>query len=385
MSWFGLFKKQRNEVMGEIQKEKINFERLPQIIEEREKEHLRKYGELRKEVKENILILEESLQEPIKLLEKVDIDKKKEHEKIKFIVKENLFLYISLLRKLITQLRGTFVDDSNDYFIKINSILKDFDSSAHLPFEKSTFLVGEEMRVTREVIGAFIRDFRKCDKINLEINEEAKKIQYILELFNELEDKKKHTKEIENDKARLDKDISECKKEVEINIMQIKKIRSGEEYLKDIKMKELNVKVIENELNSLKNRINFKLLGKCFHHDEKKNNLLKKYQSNFRFALLEDEHLEILEMVKSAQSLELGDIDKLVGKLKVVPELHGGEKEVFLFEEDLNKKEKEILSLKNEAAEELKKKEKNMIKIKELEFEIMNCSRKIFMNYEIIS
>lgn len=374
------------EIEEESLTEKISFEQLPQRLKERENEILEKSKYLKKEIEERSYLLERDLRGPIVLLENLNLDKRKEHEKIKFVVKENLHLYIFLLKKLTTRLKEISEERIQEYLEKVSLILQEFNSSAHLPFEKSTLLVGEEMRAPTAAVRAFAKDFKELAAKSQEMIEEIEKIHNIEELFYELKEKSNYVDSLSVSHKKIDSEIQRKREEIEVKRKNIERIKSSEEYRKELTLKESRAGEIENEIHLLRSKIDFKLLARCFHHDDAKNFLLKRYASNFKSALLEDEPLQILEMIKAAQNLDLEELRKIRARLSgvVEPFVSRSEQELFYLEDTLKKAELENSGATLRIQEELKKKEKTLLKIKKLESEVTSSAQHFFPKWEIV-
>lgn len=111
----------------------------------KKKEIGEKKGEIKKEVRGRIERFCPDLEEAVRVLREKDISEKKEHEKIKTIVNENLNLYIGYTERLIENLKAVEEEDGRNYLNKVLKVLQDFKMQSFKAFEKTTLLIGKEM------------------------------------------------------------------------------------------------------------------------------------------------------------------------------------------------------------------------------------------------
>src|SRR3989344_2611093 len=108
MQWLdkikGIFKEER--VVESKKPESISFEDIYSKVEDKVKENSIREDNLKKQISDRINQFDYELNRALESLEKIDLSGRKEHEKIKLVVTENLNLYISQLKRLIYNLKN---------------------------------------------------------------------------------------------------------------------------------------------------------------------------------------------------------------------------------------------------------------------------------------
>ncbi len=390
MSWLdklkNVFKEEKKE---ERQIEKISIEQLVQRLDEERKDFLEKEESLKKEVMARIYQLDIDINKSIELLKRVDLEQRKEYEKIKLIVRENLSLYIALLLIIIFNLKNINIKDIKAYIERIFTILNYFDKSSHKPFEKATILIGEELRTTKNLIKDFFIYVKKIVKDNNEFFEKMKNIGDITILTNEIKQNNAYLKILDIQCQEFNKQLNKKIEEQYTYKDKIEQIKNSDKYKMDLREKENYIKKLrefEEEIQSVRNRINLKLLAKHFHYDNKKNKIIHEYSTNFKSALQNDENLEIFNMIKIAQHIELNDLKEVRAKIISLNEkiITDTEKEISSIEDKIKSIELEILSIKSNLADELKKKDKILLKTEKIVLETKKQAEPLFPNSKII-
>lgn len=344
--------------------------RMKKSLEESEKSSLNS-------IKSNLTELIGELESHVKVLEKIRLEDKKEEQRIKIIVKENLFLFIKYLKVYIEKLKN--VREEN--FLKnISSILSEFSKKSEASYQKATILIGKEMGNVKESISRFVASSKR-------IIEENKENLASLEIIKDIEKKIKLLEEAKNSKSEIESKIHELElrkkdKNEAVNILEeeVHKIKQSESYRANIKRKEENEnkkQEIKKEVNKLRESIDFKHLAGIFHTNEKKMSLVKYYSENFSQALESDSGESLIEILKEInynkeienkiqaltarkkevdsfnQVNETKDIEASITKIKSESELVDNEKSRL--EKALEKQDTLKKSLINEIKRELEK------------------------------
>jgi len=391
MSWLNKIKslifEEKKEIKSEAPAKVINFEDISSLLEEKAKVMGKKEGEIKNRVINRINELGGKLEEGVNLLERVNLNERKENERLKLIVKENSHQYASLVLRLISKLKevgkGGERKEKNKIEIKIllENIVKslnEFYKSSIIPFQKSIILIGAEMENIKIAIKefsdeivligreneAFFNEYELTIKINalfLEFKEEEKQGENMVYLLEEQRNKEIYVKK-EYDKI-----------ENEINI-----IKNGKDYEENVKEREKKKNEIGKKISELKAGIDFKELSKQYHSIEKIHKIIKKYSDNFSSALIGDKELEFERVLVDENQKELlRELrDKLMDSIK---------EEQTKVEENINLLEKMRENIRNELKTmesniEIigKKKEKLINRKNKLKEEIMTLVEKIF-------
>ena len=386
--------KLKNVFMREIKKEerqieKISIERLEQILDMMRKDSLEKDELLKKEITMIIYQLDIDINKSIESLKRIDLDQRKEYDKIKLIVKENLILYTTHLLRLIVNLKNINIKDLKIYIERIFTILNNFDKSSHMPFEKATILIGEELLATKILIKDFFMNIRKIVDNNNEFFEKIKKINDLNIL---IKDVKQNTDYLEILNRKCDEFNKQLNKKIEEQYDhndKIEQIKNSNKYKSDLQEKEDYIKKLrefEEEVQSVRNRINLKLLANYFHYDNKKNRIIHEYSTNFKSALQNDKNLEIFNMIKIAQNIELNDLKEIQAKILSLNEKITTDSEMVIssIKDKIKSIELEILSIKSNITNELKKKDKILLKTEKIVLETQKQAESLFPNSKII-
>ena len=155
----------------EPKKVKLRFNKLEGWLYEKikmnkEKEH-RILISINSIISETILTLNEQRF----MLDKIDLKDRKEEERLKRIVVENISFYSSHLDKLIFNLKNLKKESLEEMLEHLNKIFLDFKQKSNTSFEKSTILVGKELGDIKETITKFsneLNDVLTEDKETLE-------------------------------------------------------------------------------------------------------------------------------------------------------------------------------------------------------------------------
>jgi len=319
---------------------------------------------LTKEVDELNLLLSEQ----IPILTKIDISERKEMEKIKIIVMDNLKQYLSQLEKLRIELKEAENENPSTYSNQIHQIFLSFDKNSKTCLDKSTILIGKEFEPVKNSIKEFSKSY---NEIILSHKDAIETEPVLIELKNLL-NKKTELIKIKQDSENQSKNITEKIKVFGKNITEkeknIENIKKGQEYLNFLEDKE-KIKKDKNNLNQkimeLKEKIDIKLLAKYFHNDAKKSKIISNYTDNFISSLENDKGMQIINLIKETKP-EL-NIEEELKKLKLKNESLKESKESEV-EVELRLAEEELANLKNKTKdyeEELKKEERKIEKFNE--------------------
>jgi hypothetical protein len=371
MSFFDKIKKlfeEDKKPEKETRTESISFEQLPKKIEALIKESSAKNQGLRKQIDERISAFALDIGGLINNLKQVDLSKRKEYDKIKVAVKQNLELYIFYLDKLSKDLKKLEDGDLGKHIDKIFLILNDFNKASYAPFEKATFLIGKEMAAARNAVMAFAQDMNRIVEDNKTFFEEAKLINQVNNLVKEAVQAEALSKDAEFKIANFGEKIKSLREEHENTKKEIDNVKNSEDYKKDSEEKEDYIRkqnLLEKELQLIRQKTELKSLAKVFHHDKKKSHLIKEYSNDFKKALKSDETLEIVRMVEEVQKIDISSLKGIQEKLaeSSMP-VTKTDKAILGLEDKLKSIESEVIN-KEAAINEEKRKQERLAKKKE--------------------
>jgi len=364
-------------------KEIINIEELPSRLEIKINELNALKRQLKNEISKKVSCFEIETNEKIVDLENIDISQRKEYDKIKIIVKDNLNIYISHLKRTIDNIKKAEHEVIENYIIRIFQTLNEFNKISSKPFEKATILIGEELGNTKAIVISFIQDINKIVGDNNFIFEKNKSYGIIGNLLSESKQLNSLYMEIDNKLLGSNINLENAKAEQNILNSKLSEIKETDSF-KEYAQEKLNYKnrlyFLESEIQVINEKLKLKLLLKKFHHNKKIDELVRDYINNFKNALKEDKELNIINILDE-------DNKKLAFKLREIQNtlisLHPLsptkiDKEISIFEEKINESGAYIINLENSIKNENKIKEKISIKLQKINSDLMEESKLLF-------
>ena len=377
-----MFTKKQEKKDDEI-KEIINIEELPSRLEIKINELNALKRQLKNEISKKVSCFEIETNEKIVDLENIDISQRKEYDKIKIIVKDNLNIYISHLKRTIDNIKKAEHEVIENYIIRIFQTLNEFNKISSKPFEKATILIGEELGNTKAIVISFIQDINKIVGDNNFIFEKNKSYGIIGNLLSESKQLNSLYMEIDNKLLGSNINLENAKAEQNILNSKLSEIKETDSF-KEYAQEKLNYKnrlyFLESEIQVINEKLKLKLLLKKFHHNKKIDELVRDYINNFKNALKEDKELNIINILDE-------DNKKLAFKLREIQNtlisLHPLsptkiDKEISIFEEKINESGAYIINLENSIKNENKIKEKISIKLQKINSDLMEKSKLLF-------
>jgi len=317
MGMFGFFRKK------ELVEEKVvveSFEDAVGIFEERVVVLKSREREVLADVIERLDGFYVSVEEKLGVLEGVDIEGKKEHERAKILVRQGLDKYVGLVRGLVDDLRKLERDDLGKFAREVGRVFVGFEKASARVYERATYLIGDEMMAVRNEIRKFYNGLLKTfdgKKVLIGDLRRAKEIRGKLDEVSRMEGRlvglKDEVSEIDSAVVRLKGDVVRLKGEVE-------DVKVSSEYVAYLKLKD-KVGVlsgrIEKEVLKLKGMIDFKKLIGIVHGDARELGVVKRFRDSFvsEFALDGGKFIKILGDCGMMSSEIEGQVS-LVGKLK---------------------------------------------------------------------
>jgi hypothetical protein len=300
MGWLDFFKQKTDEKKDT---RKINFGSLLQEAGEEKEKAGNKIKEMKEKLAGRIAELNASLEAHIGILKAIDLSKRKEHERLKMIVLENLGLYISNLQNFKENIKNLDNNDK-DYLGKISFTFENFQKNSMKFVDKATILIGKEIADTKKSLKAFSEDVNSMINENQQDFEKEKNAAKMMELLADFEEENNLEKEIIEFIPSLHKKAEELNYAKKDREKDIEALRSSAEYLKAKEADNERLKQLQQakiDLIKLKEEIDLKVLLRDFHKDEKKSALIKEYSDNFEQALRDDSEFRIIEIVKQSK------------------------------------------------------------------------------------
>ena len=379
---------EQNKKTEETVKKEILIDGLPLLLENELKNFKDKQTNFKGEIIIKIEKLKLDIEQQVIILNALNIDKKREHEKIKFIVKENLQLYAEYLKKLAIDLDNIKDVAGEDYFKKLYESANNFDKLSRRAFEKATILVGKELSFANEIARNFFKDLdRKFNENKIVLNSinNINKIKYFLDDFNRI---RQHENEIDTAVKTLDNKLIEINNRISQLKNKISDIKESKQYNLDLEIKEksrLELKKLEREIQLLKEKMLLKDLSKRFHSDEKKSKLIKEYLFNFDYALESDKNLCIIDIIREAGYTEINNLKELRERYFELkdPFITESDAQIRFFEAETERLNLELLGGEAQIIEDKKKKYRLITKKERLAEDIKKNAEILFPNIKI--
>ncbi len=275
-----------------------------------------------------------SVEEKLGVLERIDIESKKEYERAKILVRQGLDKYVGLVRGLLKELkklngergvgvRGIGVLDAGGLVGFVNEIGKvfvGFEKASAKVYERATYLVGDEMMAVRNEVRKFyngllkifdgekslIIGLRMCSEIRLKFGEVGR-----------MEDR---LKEFEREVLVNEDGVVKLKKMVDNLREEIDLIKKSSDYLEGLRAKEkvgVLSRMLDGEIVRLKGLVDFKKLIGIVHVNERELGIVKRFRDAFvsEFSSGSGKLLGILESCGMMSSEVEGQV-ALVGKIR---------------------------------------------------------------------
>ena len=331
-------------------------------------------------LKSIILDLIFELKEEKEALGVINIREKREHEKIKEVVIQNLELYSEILNKFIENLQALNENELQIFMNELNKIILDFDKRSKVPFERATILIGKELGEIKETIFAFLK------KLN-SLFDEHNKILSSLKALENVKNDLINFKNIESEKsevARIVKQLEFRQQDIELKEDKINKkieeFKQSQEYFMEKEAAErvsLMKKQIELAKLKLRKNIDFKRLESLYHSNEKKMKVIKNFEDDFNRVFEKDNDLILLFEDNKKEAIVL-EIDKINQELKEIEKIQNSGRGL----ESIQNEKNQLLKQLEEIKEEKMRNAKRLEKIKE---NLENVKKNIEKNIESLN
>jgi hypothetical protein len=324
MSIIDFFKKKFGKKEAETSEKKaVEFGGLKLFIDSEKKSIKNSETEFVEQIKSIVLGLINELEDGLGRIKSIDLSEKRESEKMKFVVRENLHYFIRHMEKLICDLKSVNYNSIKEIKKTINAVFLDFERKSIRNYQKSTILIGEELGNIKDSISKFFGSFKKIIEKNDGTIEKSSIFESaainILE-YNHLE---QEGKKIEEEIKKYSEKISDCWAGISQQNEKIERLEENEEYkqfLEAKKMFEERKNKFDLELFRIKSLIDFKALAGFYHSEEKKMNLVKEYRDNFRDSFFRYSPETLTELIEGG-GFNIHDIKDKISGAKSIQEI----------------------------------------------------------------
>jgi hypothetical protein len=131
---------------------KIKLDNLDEEIKKEKKNLEEQSGNFNKEIETLVKDFSSKIQDILPSIKKLNIDKRKENEKLKEFVVDNLSNYVAHLEKLIEDFSVLEKNKGEDYAEQVQKTFNRFSKNSIANFERATILIGKEMGSAKEIV-----------------------------------------------------------------------------------------------------------------------------------------------------------------------------------------------------------------------------------------
>jgi len=289
-------------------------------------------------------------------LKRFDINKRKDPEKVKFVVNQNRESYLAFIAIFLLDVDKLNKEDGIEKNTeKIRKNLDNFTRQSARNYYIMNELIGKELiNITSKLkeIDYLLREFVSSNK---ELLEKIKGISELNKKISEIKEKSVFLKEIERNKAILEQKKNEHSKRKANMEGGIEKIKMSDEFKKNSEIHE-KIKNKEREIFDLgcfiSREANFKVLEKYSHYSPENKKIIDRFEEDCFVILQEKNGEQFLRIIKECIDLiKQGKIQvKALQKEKVIKSFSDFSKEkIEKLKENYEKLKKGLEELKNQA------------------------------------
>lgn len=371
MGFFDFLKKKKTKT-EQSEYKTLKFSDLQEFLDTEKKNAETKNKEFLTNVRQRLSQLIEELKEEKSILEGLDLKSKREPEKVKQVVLENLGNYVFYLSQFIEDIENISESSPEAFIKKLNTCFFDFQKRSMQSFQKATILIGKEIGEVGESLNNFSRDLKGIMQENEEFVTRSKIIEQVFELLIEKKESEKIKLTISKSIENINYKIQSFQNKIKILDEGITNIKNSEEYSeREATIKEFDNKKeeLKKEISSLKKLIDFKKLANIFHSSEKKLKIVQDYNSNFHEMF--DKHsgdklFSLLEEANTNSGQIKDKIDLIDEKTREIKAIVIEEDETETLEREKARTKEEIKSLERDIEKENKRLENIEQEISEL-------------------
>ena len=259
-----------------------------------------------------------SLGEKLEVLEGIDVESRKEHERVKILVRQGLDKYIDSVRTLLKDLKALRGDDLGKFAQEISRTFVLFEKKSARTYERATYLVGDEMMVVRNEIRRFYNGLVEMFKGDESSIKELRRIRNIEMKLDEVEKIGNNVEEVEGELGMNGSKIGKGRGRIVELMGEVEKIKNSSEYILNLKTeKEIGVlrDGLENEIVKLKDLVDFKKLTNIVHSNERELKIVKDYKDHFVSEFSRDGGKRLLGLLEGS-NMKSGEIEAQVVLIK---------------------------------------------------------------------
>jgi len=287
-----------------------------------------------------------SVEEKLGVLEGIDIEGKKEHDKAKILVRQGLDKYIYSVRVLLRELKKksslgaekfnsknwkgsdsgnpeefSFAGGLVKFVSEIGKVFIEFEKKSAKVYERATYLVGDEMKAVRNEIRKFYNGLLKTFEEEESFLGDLSRVREIRLKFDEVGGIEGKLKEFEEEIRLNEEGVVKLGRKVVGLREEVDVIRKSVEYVSGLKVVE-EIGVLSNrigkEVLKLKGFVDFKKLIGIVHVNEKELGVVKRFRDSFVSEFSSDDGKRLFDLLRGSgmMSSEIGAQVLVIGELK---------------------------------------------------------------------
>lgn len=305
MGIFDLFKKLfKEKKIEEIVIEKLAFSDIENWIENKTKANEIKEKEVILMIGDKIKKYNDELNQKIKILGDFDVESKKVEDRLKSVVNESRKKYIESLEIFIGRLNNIEKEKLEEFIFYVNRVFLDFNKKSHMNYQKTTILIGKEMRSIKDNLKIFSGKLVEIFDENKNIVDSFKGISLVKSKLNMIIAIDRTLEKIRETIPDLNEKIKGKEEENKKLLEEIEKIKKSSNYLERLRIQkkiESLKEELKNDVFRLNQLFDFKALANFYHSFEKEMKVIKEYKENFKKAFQKDGGKNILSLLDESK------------------------------------------------------------------------------------
>jgi len=361
MGFLDFFRKKKE--VKQVEVESVPFGELNSWIENKIESITADKGDFMNSIGSRVNQLRTELETGITGLKGVDLEKKNTEDRIKKIVRDSLDTYIGHLGQLKEDLGNLEEWERSN----IDKLITGFDKRAGKSYQKSTFLVSDELSVINRSVRGLFEDLDKLQDENKDMLQKYDIVKGVKKEMIKISKNKKIIGDVEIENNKIDENNEKLLTIIKGNENRIEDIKNDDKYLEWIGRNKQYGEIIEKRekmINSLRGEIDFKELAKIWHENKIEMSVISGYKEKFDKAYGKDKGEVLSRIVNSQGNKE--KIQEMILEINVlgekIEETNLEESLTIGVEDEIKKGQNEITSLNLE-------KEKNTKRIEKIELE----------------
>jgi len=301
-------------------KKDVSFDDVGDWLENKEKVFCGQDREILGKINGRLAEFYVSVEVGLGVLEGIDIESKKEHERAKILVRQGLDKYIISVRVLLKDLEKIERNNLEDFAKDIVEVFARFEKTSAKFYGRANYLVGDEMAAVRNEIRRFYNEMVGMFEGPLIGN--LRRIEAVRLKLDEFESVEKVVGDVEEEIVVRDRKIDEAKNKVVELKRDVEDMKESVDYISGIEARGEVVRLragLDREIGRLKELVDFKRLTNLVHSNERELGVVKDYRAHFVEEFSKDNGARLFGLMEgtSLKSAEIAAKVELIERLGV--------------------------------------------------------------------